>query len=42
MFLVSVWDGFGELVQFFAVVELDLGPAAKNVLKLGHDTLLYL
>ena len=42
MFLVSVRDGFSEFVEFFAVVELDLGPASKNVLKLGHDTLLYL
>ena len=40
VFLVSVGDGFGQLFQLFAVVELDLGPSPEDILELCYDSLL--
>ena len=38
--LVSVGDGFGQLLQLFAVVELDLGSSPEDILELCNDSLL--
>jgi hypothetical protein len=38
--LVAVGDGLGQLVEFFAVIELNFGLSSKNILEFGDNALL--